>query len=264
MSTSSARRERIFLESRLQTVTQDLETAEKNFSQFSSKNSTIDIKEQGKAMVEAAAGLQGQLIAARSELEGLRQIYADSNVRVRSMQARINELESQLRKVGGQDDGPLAQNSNQNDSLYPSIKKLPLLGVTYADLYRETKVQEAVYEMLTQEYEMAKVQEAKEIPTVKVLDPPDIPDKKSFPPRTLIVLLTTAFAVVCAVTWVLGRDLWEGVDPADPGKLLAQEIYATAKAAIPWSSRNGFEKDLGSKRSHAAPKDNGRRQDHDV
>jgi hypothetical protein len=99
---------------------------------------------------------------------------------------------------------------------------------------------------------------------VKVLDPPDIPDKKSFPPRTLIVLLTTIFAVVCAVTWVFGRDLWEGVNPADPGKLLAQEIFATAKAAIPWSSRNGFEKDMGAKRSHPAQKDNGRRQDHDV
>jgi uncharacterized protein involved in exopolysaccharide biosynthesis len=58
LSTSSARRERIFLEERLKTVSQDLEAAEKEFSQFSSKNAAIDIKEQGKAMVEAAATLQ--------------------------------------------------------------------------------------------------------------------------------------------------------------------------------------------------------------
>ena len=85
LSTSSARRERIFLEERLKSVSQDLESAEKEFSQFSSKNTTLDIKEQGKAMVEAAATLQGQYIAAQSELEGLRQIYSDNNVRVRSV-----------------------------------------------------------------------------------------------------------------------------------------------------------------------------------
>jgi uncharacterized protein involved in exopolysaccharide biosynthesis len=239
VSTSAARRERIFLEGRLQAVNQDLETAEKEFSQFASKNTAIDIKEQGKAMVDAAATLQGQLIAARSELEGLKQIYTDNNVRVRAAQARSAELESQLEKIGGKGESSSLENSAQNDPLYPSIRKLPLLGVTYADLYRRTKVQEVVFETLTQEYELAKVQEAKEIPTVKVLDPPNIPDKKSFPPRTLIVLLGTALAFSLGVTWVFGSALWEGTHPADPRKLLAQEIFDTAKAAISWSSRNG-------------------------
>jgi len=239
VSTSAARRERIFLEGRLQTVNQDLETAEKEFSQFASKNTAIDIKEQGRAMVDAAATLQGQFIAARSELEGLRQIYTDSNVRVRAAEARIAELESQLEKIGGKGESSSLESATLTDPLYPSIRKLPLLGVTYADLYRRTKVQEAVFETLTQEYELAKVQEAKEIPTVKVLDPPNLPDKKSFPPRTLIVLLGTAFAFSLGVTWALGSALWEGTDPADPGKLLAQEIFHRAKAALPRSWRNG-------------------------
>ena len=165
VSTSSARRERIFLEGRLQSVNEDLEAAEKEFSQFASKNTAIDIKEQGKAMVDAAATLQGQYIAARSELEGLKQLYTDSNVRVRSVQARVAELEDQLKKVGGKDESTSPGQAAPGDSLYPSIRKLPLLGVTYADLYRKTRVQEAVFETLTQEYELAKVQEAKEIPT---------------------------------------------------------------------------------------------------
>src|SRR5437588_6940153 len=141
-------------------------------------------------MVEAAATLQGQLIAAESELEGLRQIYSDNNVRVRSVRARIAELKYQLEKIGGKGEG----SDQQQASLYPSIRRLPLLGVTYADLYRRTRVQEAVFESLTKEYELAKVQEVKEIPTVKVLDSPNIPDKKSFPTRRLIMLLGTAFA----------------------------------------------------------------------
>jgi capsule polysaccharide export protein KpsE/RkpR len=223
----------------LQAVNQDLEASEKEFSQFASKNTAIDIKEQGKAMVEAAATLQGQLIAARSELEGLRQLFAGGNVRVRSAEARVAELEDQLKKVGGEDDGTSIDKVTQDDSLYPSIRKLPLLGVTYADLYRKTKVQEAVFETLTQQYELAKVREAKEIPIVKVLDSPNLPEKKSFPPRTLITLLGAALAFACGAAWVCSRTRWEQTDPADPGKVLAQEVFGAVKAVMLWPSRNG-------------------------
>ena len=239
LSTSSARRERIFLEERLKAVNQDLEAAEKEFSQFSSKNTAIDIKEQGKAMVEAAATLQGQYIAAQSELEGLKQIYTDNNVRVRSVRARIAELKRQLEKLGGKGEQSSDPSGQQADYLYPSIRKLPLLGVTYADLYRRTRVQEAVFESLTKEYELAKVQEVKEIPTVKVLDSPNIPEKKSFPPRLLIMFLGTFFSILFGVAWVLGNARWAEVDPGDPGKVLAQEVFRTVRAQLPWTSRNG-------------------------
>jgi len=239
LSTSSARRERIFLEERLKAVNKDLESAEKEFSQFSSKNSAIDIKEQGKAIVEAAATLQGQLIAAESELEGLKQIYTDNNVRVRSVRARMNELKHQLEKMGGKGEDAAAASDQQQASLYPSIRKLPLLGVTYADLYRRTRVQEAVFESLTKEYELAKVQEVKEIPTVKVLDPPNIPDKKSFPPRLVIMLFGTALAFGLATTWVFGRTTWEQTDSNDPKKVFALEVFTTMKASIPKFAKNG-------------------------
>src|SRR5450432_2511855 len=75
LSTSAAHRERVFLEERLAAVKKDLDDASVKFSQFSSKNTAIDIKEQGRAMVDAAAKLQGELIAAQSELMGLEQIY---------------------------------------------------------------------------------------------------------------------------------------------------------------------------------------------
>ena len=239
LSTSSARRERIFLEERLQAVSKDLESAEKEFSQFASKNSAIDIKEQGKAMVEAAAILQGQLIAAESEFEGLRQIYTDNNVRVRSVRARIDELKHQLEKIGGKGEDASAPSGQQQAALYPSIRRLPLLGVTYADLYRRTKVEEAVFESLTKEYEMAKVQEVKEIPVVKVLDSPNIPEKKSFPPRLLIMLLGTAFAFALVTTWVFGKTAWDQTDSIDPRKAFAQEVFSAVKASIPQFAQNG-------------------------
>lgn len=259
LSTSSARRERIFLEERLQAVNKDLESAEKDFSQFSSKNAAIDIKEQGKAMVEAASTLQGQLIAAQSELEGLRQIYTDNNVRVRTVRARIDELKHQLEKIGGKGESsptdpgqPQNTSAPQQDSLYPSIRKLPLLGVTYADLYRRTRVQEAVFETLTKEYELAKVQEAKEIPTVKVLDAPNIPDKKSFPPRGLIVALGTILGVTLATMWILGKNQWDQVDVSDQRKVFATEVFATLRASLPKFARNGASRDGASGASDIA------------
>ncbi len=231
LSTSSARREREFLEERLKSVQTDLGVAEKEFSQFASKNSAIDIKEQGKAMVGAAAALEGQLIAAKSELQGLKQIYTDNNVRIRASRARVAELQSQLEKIGGKGDS--------NDSFYPSIRKLPLLGVTYADLYRRTKVEEAVYEALTQQFELAKVQEVRETPSVKVLDPPSIPEKKSFPPRLEIIFLCTFLTFAGAAALALGKAHWEEIDAQDPGKALAHEVFQTANARMPWAPPNG-------------------------
>src|SRR5712692_3921790 len=246
LSTSSARRERIFLEERLKAVSQDLEAAEKDFSQFASKNTAIDIKEQGKAMVETAATLQGQFIAAQSELEGLKQIYTDNNVRVRSVRARIAELKHQLEKLGGKGEQTSEPSGQQADYLYPSIRKLPLLGVTYADLYRRTRVQEAVFETLTKQYELAKVQEAKEIPTVKVLDMPNIPEKKSFPPRLVIMLVGTTLAFAAATTWVFGKTSWDQTDSKDPRKVFAQEVFQTTKAYLPWASKNGWKQHSGT------------------
>jgi uncharacterized protein involved in exopolysaccharide biosynthesis len=243
LSTSSARRERIFLEARLQDVSRDLEAAEKEFSQFASKNAAIDIKEQGKAMFGAAAMLQGQLIAAQSELEGLKQIYTDSNVRVRSVKARISELKAQLEKMGGKDESTTDVSARPGDSLYPSIRKLPLLGVEYADLYRRTKIQEAVLETLTREYEMAKVNEAKEIPTVKVLDPANVPDKRSFPPRILIVFLGMFLASCFGVLYVLGSTSWDAIDPQDAGKQFALEVWdevrTNARSVMHRFTKNG-------------------------
>lgn len=235
LSTSAAHRERVFLEERLKAVKTELDQASQEFSQFASKNTAIDIKEQGKAMMDAAALLMGQLIAAESELKGLEEIYTPGNVRVRSVQARIVELRKQLEKLGGKGLSE-ANVPAAGDSLYPSIRKLPLLGVAYGDLYRRTRIQESVFETLTQEYELAKVQEAKEIPSVKVLDVASTPERKSFPPRLLIMLLCMFMSLLGGTCWVLARNSWDDTDSNDPGKILAQEVFQTFAANTRWAA----------------------------
>jgi uncharacterized protein involved in exopolysaccharide biosynthesis len=238
LSTSAAHRERVFLEERLGAVKLDLDEASRDFSQFASQNSTIDIKEQGRSMVEAAARLQGELIAAQSELKGLEQIYTATNVRVRSVQARIAELQKQLDKLGGGVGGQGSEPAGTAEAPYPSIRQLPLLGVRYADLYRRMRIEEAVYETLTQQYELAKVQEAKETPSVKVLDAASAPERKSFPPRGALVFVLALAGLAAGVAAVMLHARWDEVGATDPRKILAQEVVDTIRAKMPRIFRN--------------------------
>jgi capsule polysaccharide export protein KpsE/RkpR len=257
LSTSAAHRERVFLEDRLKVVKLDLDNASNQLAQFSSKNNTLDIQTEGKAMLEAASTLAGELIAAESQLQGLRQIYTDNNPRVRALSGRVQELRKQMEKFGGSEQSP--QNNpaqpdsanttslpvgdpppqNATSSPFPTMRNLPLLGAKYADYYRRAKIQETVFELLTEQYELAKVQEAKETPSVKVLDSGKVPERKSFPPRLLVMLLGTLFSFAIASVWVLSLKGWSKVDPADPRKILALEVAATLRANAPWATQNG-------------------------
>jgi capsule polysaccharide export protein KpsE/RkpR len=259
LNTSSAHRERVFLEGRLGTIKGELEFAEKDFSQFASKNEAIDISAQGKAMLEGAATLQGELIAAESQLEGLRQIYSDNNVRIRSLQARVSELRSQQLKLDGKygTESP-AKNEPSADNSYPTLRELPILGVPYADKFRKLKVEEAIFETLTKQYEVAKVQEAKEIPSVKVLDPPEVPERRFYPPRLQIIVAGTLCAFALATIWIFGALRWSSIDGRDPGLIFAREVLGTVRLRIPWAFPKRSERNAaGDGASEVAINDGG-------
>jgi capsule polysaccharide export protein KpsE/RkpR len=240
LNTSSAHKERVFLEERLGEVKGSLESAEKDFSEFASKNTALDIQEQGKAMLQAGAALEGEIVATQTELQGLRQFYTDNNIRVRAAQARLTELQRQLQKISGNSDTEAGDVRDDPTAPYLSMRKLPLLGVSYADLYRRMKVQEAVFDTLTQQYELARVEEAKETPSVQVLDSADVPEQKSYPQRWMIVLAGILMSLVFGVVWILGNRQWEILNPTDPRKALAREVYHSAKEILPWAHKNGF------------------------
>lgn len=224
LSTSAARRERVFLEQRLKSIKEDLDASSSALSQFSSRNATMDIQKQGQATIDAAAKLQGELIAAQSELSGLKTQYSDDNVRVRTVRGRINELQSQLRKMNGVGED-LNGATLQAGQLFPSVRKLPLLGLTYYDLYRQVTMQEAIYETLTKQYELAKVQEAKEIPPIKVLDAPDLPERKSLPHRSIVILVGFLLSALGGIAWIVVGKLWELTDDRHPVKAYGRELW---------------------------------------
>jgi capsule polysaccharide export protein KpsE/RkpR len=239
VSTSSARRERIFIEERLKVVKQELDNAAQQFSEYASKNGTLDVPAQTKAMVESEATLEGDLVAAQSELHGLEQLYTGDNIRVRTLRARISELKHQVENMSG-NKVDLSSTDSEIAGDFPSIRKLPLLGVRWANLYREAKIQETVYELLTQQYELAKIQEAKEIPTVKILDTANIPEKKSSPHRLLLTLLGASLSFGVGAVWIFGTATWKQIDLQDPRKRFAQEVFdQMAKYWGRWSGKSG-------------------------
>jgi capsule polysaccharide export protein KpsE/RkpR len=220
VSTSAARRERIFIEQRLADENKNLQDAEQQFSQFASTNMALDVPEQTKVTVEAAARLQGELIASQAQLEGLKQTYTAENIRVKSAQAHASELERALAKINS----GRAPSVQDPTSPYPSVKSLPLLGVKWADLYRNTKIRETVVELLTQQYEMARIQEAKEIPSVKILDPASTPEKKE--PRTVPILLVGTFlGIFLGCMGYLLKSWWERWDQDDPRRMLIAQVF---------------------------------------
>jgi uncharacterized protein involved in exopolysaccharide biosynthesis len=232
LNTSSAHRERQFLGERLATAKQDLSRASASLSQFTSKNSMVDPQNEGRAVMDAAARMQGELIASETELKGLQQIYSDDNIRVRTLKARMAELRSQLRKLVGPEGEAAGAGTIDFSAPYPSMHTLPGLGSRYADLYREAKIQEAVYAFVTQQYEMAKIQEAKELPIVRVMDAGVEPEKRSSPIRSLIVGGSVVGAIFLACLWVMGKNRWEQVPADDSYRLLAADVAGEVRSVL--------------------------------
>ena len=224
VSTSAARRERIFIEQRLADENNNLQDAEKQFSQFASTNMALDVPEQTKVEVEAAARLQGELIAAKAQLEGLKQTYTEENIRVKGVQAHVNELQRALARINS----GRVSTAQDSSSPYPSVRNLPILGVKWADLYRQTKIRETVVELLTQQYEMARIQEAKEIPSVKVLDPASTPERRE-PSWKLVILVGTLLSALLACVGYFIKNWWDRWDQDDPRRILISQVLRVGR-----------------------------------
>jgi capsule polysaccharide export protein KpsE/RkpR len=200
-------------------------------------------------MIESAAKLQGELIAAESQLEEVRQIYTDSSPQVRSMEARISELVNQQKKLLGTYSGKSFVDGEASGSSLPTLRQLLIMGVPYESKFRKLKMEEAVYETLRTEFDSAKMQEAREIPYVEVLDLPEVPERQSFPPRLLIIATGTGCAVMLSGVWILGVARWREIDAEHAGMVLAREIFGTVRRRVAVAAVNGLEQNRGSGKS---------------
>jgi tyrosine-protein kinase Etk/Wzc len=190
LNLTKAGTERAFLEKRLEVVREDLKRAEEDLRSFELKNKAVKVDSQAAASIEGIARLKAEIVAREVQLASLRSYQTDESPEVKVLQAAIGKLRSQL--------GGLAGSGSGGEGI-PNIGSLPNLGLEYARRMRELKTQEAIYEQLTKQFEMAKLTEAKDSSSLQVLDDAVVPLKKSKPKRSLIVILATVTAFFIAV-----------------------------------------------------------------
>lgn len=194
--TTSGRRMRVFIEDRLVGAKDELARTENAIRGFQEKNRAVKLDDQARAVIEALGTLKGQLMAKEVELQTLLSYATPTNPEAELLSTQISELRERLREL--EEGKPTLGNHSSKDIFIPT-SKLPDLSLQYARLLRDAKVQQTLHELLTQQYEMARIQEAKDTPTVQVLDNAKVPEKKVKPKRREIVILSTMIALFSGI-----------------------------------------------------------------
>lgn len=186
LNMSDAGQSKSFAEERLAKSKLDLANAEEHLKNFQSKNKALDVGQQARGAIEGIAGVNAQLAAEEVKLAALQHSLTNSSSEVKNQKAVIAGLKSQISRLEGTAEG----------GAIPNVGAVPGLGQEYVRIMREYKIQETLVELLTKQYEMAKLSEAKNISGVQVVQMARVPDKKAKPKRATIVLLSTL--VACA------------------------------------------------------------------
>lgn len=183
---TSGGRMRAFVEKRLTEAQEGLSRTEEAVKDFQNKNSAVKLDDQSKAIIEAIGTLKGQLMAKEVELQTFLSYATPNNPRSEILKAEIGELRQGLREM---EEGKRGNHPSPKSIFIPTAR-IPDLLLQYARLLRDAKIQLTLYELMTQQYEMARIQEAKDSPTVQVLDVAKVSEKKIKPKRKQIVLLS--------------------------------------------------------------------------
>jgi tyrosine-protein kinase Etk/Wzc len=189
LNITGANQDRSFYEEHLSKAKAELARAEDALKSFQAKNKALDIRDQAKATIEGIAQLNAQLAVQEVQRQALRRQFTDSSQEVKNASAVVANLRTQIAQLEG----------NSAGSSIPSAGSIPALGQESVRLMREFKIQEAIVELLTKQYEMAKISQAKDVSTLKVIQKARVADKKSKPARSVLVAMATLAAFFLAI-----------------------------------------------------------------
>ena len=199
---------RTFFEKQLLKAKDQLAEAEIRFKTSQEKTGLLRLEDQGRAIIEAIAGLRAQVAVKEVQLGSMRSYATDANAEYQRARRELAELRSQLEKL------EKAENSKGPDIFIPT-GKVPEIGLEYVRRLRDVKYYEVLFELLAKQYEVARLDEAKDAVVIQTLDKATPPDKKHKPKRALIVLGLTFLAVVFTTIGVFVREALERIN-ADP------------------------------------------------
>jgi uncharacterized protein involved in exopolysaccharide biosynthesis len=228
---STARQTREFIEKRLKETEAGLQRTAESLRDFQKKYGVISLEEQTRASIRAAAEIRAQVAVKEVEYEMLRRQFSESHEQIKLLKANIAALEQQLQRV---EDG-----ENSSKDVLLAFSNIPDLGMQYVFLLKDTEVQKAVYKLLAQQYEEARIRETRDTPTVQVLDAPALPHRKSKPKRLYFVLAGVMLSFFVSGFEIILRsylDRLKTTAPEDYNRVM--EAYETLRAdLLPWKRK---------------------------
>jgi len=200
LQTQQAKYTRLLIENIYNSNKTELQEIEEEMKVYGETYGIISLPDQVSAAILAAAALEEQITLKEVELVAARIMMDPGHPEVQGLEIQLREFRKKLAdmKFGGQEPDSLA--------IFPLFHQAPELGVMYGRLTRRMEAESLLYQFLTQQYEQAKVEEAKETPTVQVLDQAVVPMRKSKPTRMLIVLASVFLAGAIQVFYILVKE----------------------------------------------------------
>lgn len=185
LAITEASQRRMFFEQELERAKNNLADAEEALKQTEQKTGLIQLDSQARALIETAASLRAQITAREVQIEGMETYATGENAQLVQARRELDGLRAQLAKLGG------SAVASGGELIVPK-GLVPAAGMEYARKFRGVKYAETIYEILARQFEIAKLDEAKEGSLIQVVDAAVAPDRRSFPKRTLMVVVSTA------------------------------------------------------------------------
>jgi tyrosine-protein kinase Etk/Wzc len=213
LAITEAGQRRLFFEKQLQQANQSLTDAEESLKETEQKTGLIAIDAQTRALIESAALLRAQVAAKEVQIQAMRTYATGENAQLVEAQQELDSLRAQLTRLAG--------SSDDSGGIIVPKGQMSEGGVEYVTKLRDVKYYEAIFEILARQFELAKLDEAKEGAVVQVVDPATVPDKRSFPKRTIIVILATFVGFLAGIFAALCQAAYDRmkVDPDTSSKL---------------------------------------------
>lgn len=202
LAIGEAAQRRLFFEQQLEQAKDNLANAEGRLAETERKTGMIQLDSQARALIESAATLRAQIAAKEVQLQGMKTYATNENADVIQTQQELDSLKAQLAKLGG-------NAGDDSAGLIVPRGQVPQAGVEYIRSVRDVKYYETIFEILARQFELAKLDEAKEGALIQVVDPAIVPDYKSFPKRGLITIIA---AIAGLFVGVFVAFLRESVD----------------------------------------------------
>jgi len=224
LAVGEAGQRRLFFDTQLKRTKDDLINAETQLKTFNEKTGTINPESQAILTVSTAAALRAQITSREVQLSAMRTFATETNPDLLRLQKEIESLQTELSKMEH-------STGVRKGGVLLSVGEAPEVSLEYLRRFRDVKYYEALFQALAKQYELARIDEAKDATLIQVLDKAVPAERKSRPRRALLVVLTTMTAAIAATLWAFIHEALERArhDPERARRLQLFHGYLTGR-----------------------------------